>query len=330
MSDRSRLSGASPAPREQPSDLGFGTVVANQSRERLLNPDGTFNVRRKGLPLVETLSMYHELLSMRWSTLVTLIALAYVAINLLFAMAFFLCGPTALTGLDGLADGERFVKCFFFSVHTLATIGYGNVAPRGLAADLVVTLEALVGLLGIALVTGVIFAKFARPRAELIFSRQAVIAPYRDGSAFMFRIANRKKTQLVGLESKIVMTRWKEGQEGRSREFMTLTLERDRVTFFPLTWTIVHPIDETSPLWNMNFDDLRRADPEFLILLTGFDDTFAQTVHARSSYKLHEIVWGARFKSVFNELGDDGKVSVDLSEIHDIEPAPLPSPPMNA
>lgn len=312
-----------PPPKEQPTDLGFGSVVARESRARLLNRDGSFNVRRYGLGLLESLSLYHDLLTMSWPRFLSLVVAGYLAANTLFATAYYFCGDGALSGINSMTKGARFLGSFFFSVHTLATIGYGNIAPRTLAANVLVTIESLIGLLGVALVAGIMFAKFSRPTAQFLFSQNAIIAPYRDIRAFMFRIANRKKSQMVELEAKLLLSRWVAGVNGATREFVPLRLERDRVAFFPLTWTVVHPIDEESTLFGATPEDLTRWDAEFLILLSGIDETFAQTVHARSSYKANEVVWGAKFRSVFNRVGEDGVVSVNLRELHDIERAPL-------
>ena len=211
------------------------------------------------------------------------------------------------------------VYAFFFSVHTLATIGYGNITPNNLAANVLVTIEALVGLLGVAIIAGIMFARFARPTARIAFSRTAIIGPYRDIRALMFRIINMKTNQLVELEAKVLLARRKKGAALGDREFISLKLERERVVFFPLAWTIVHPIDQASPLWGMTASDLRACESEFLILLNAFDETFSQTVHTRSSYRGDEVVWGAKFRSMFNAPAEDGMVSVDIRTLHDYD-----------
>jgi len=178
--------------------------------------------------------------------------------------------------------------------------------------------------LWVTLVAGIVFARFARPVAKIVFSRCAVIAPYRDGAAFMFRVVNMKTNEIVELAATVLMTRRK--REGAlDREYIPLRLERDRVVFFPATWTVVHPIDEKSPLWGWTEEDLLGCDVEFLVLLNGFDETFSQNVHQRSSYKTDEIVWGARFRSVFNPPRPDGSLSVDIRKLDEIDRVPLPA-----
>jgi len=298
-------------------DLGFGAVVARESRRRLLNRDGSFNVARRGLRLASSLSLYHLLLTTSWTRFIGLLAGSYLALNGGFGVAFLLCGPGALVGGAGAAFG----RAFFFSVETFSTIGYGNVVPVGLAANLVVTLEALVGLLWLALATGLLFARFSRPTARVVFSRTAVIAPYRGIKAFEFRIANVRSSQLIEVSATVMLARFEEAGGRQVRRFYNLALERSSVVFFPLSWTIVHPIDETSPLKDLTRDDLRRSDGEFLVLLSGVEETFAQRVHVRSSYKWDEVVWGARFSDILDHPKGDEPITMDVSRLHAIEPA---------
>ncbi len=300
-------------------DLGFGSVVARESRKRLLNRDGTFNVRREGLTVWQALSPYHYFLTLSWPKFLSYVALSYVVANTIFAFGYLTCGDGALTGFEGASTLGRFVIGFFFSVETIATIGYGNIAPLTLAANLLMTVESLVGLLAFALVAGIVFARFARPTAQIVFSRSAIIAPYGDITGFMFRIVNQRSNEIVNLEAKVLLTRRKKGGTSVDREFIPLKLEREGVVFFPLAWTIVHPIDNTSPLWGYREQDLRTCDSEFLVLLDGFDETFSQTVHTRSSFKADEVVWGARFRNVFNPPRQDGRVSIDIRKVHEIE-----------
>jgi inward rectifier potassium channel len=304
------------------SDLGFGSVVARESRRRLLNRNGSFNVKREGLSFLQSLSAYHYFLTMSWTRFLGYAMAAYLAANALFAVAYVGCGDDALTGFPTQGAGERFVTAFFFSVHTLATIGYGSISPTNLDSNIVVVFESLVGLLGFALAAGIVFARFARPMAQIVFSDRAIVAPYRGMTAFMFRIVNQRSNELVQMEAKVMLTRRKRGVDGE-REFIQLKLERENVIFFPLTWTIVHPIDEKSPLHGLTERDLLGCDSEFLVMLNGFDETFSQTVHTRSSYRGDEVVWGARFKSIFNPPKPDGTLSVDIRKLHDIDRVPL-------
>ena len=300
-------------------DLGFGSIVVRESRRRLLNRDGSFNVRREGLHFWESLSAYHYLLTISWSRFFTVIIAAFLLTNAFFAWVYVLAGPGALTGIHATTPGGRFVESFFFSVHTLATIGYGTIAPSTLAANILVTIETLVGLIGVAVVAGISFGRFSRPVARIRFSRNAVVAPYRGGRAVMFRIVNQRSSEIIDLEARVLLSRRKREGAPNDREFLNLALERDRVAFFPLSWTIVHPIDAESPLRDWTSEELTECDAEFLVLLNGFEETFSQTVHTRSSYKTSEIVWGARFQTMFNPTDENGVISVDVRKLDEIE-----------
>jgi inward rectifier potassium channel len=302
---------------DEPKDLGFGSVIGGANERRLIERNGSFTARREGFPPLSFLNHYHALLTVTWPRFLGSVTLAYVAVNAVFAGLYLLCGPSALAGLPAEALGGRFLRAFFFSVDTFATIGYGNVYPLGVAANAVVTVEAILAIISIALLTGVVFARFARPTAVLMFSDVAVIAPYQGINGFMFRITNARSSQLVELEAKVQFTRL----DGKGRRYTQLKLERTRVVFFPLSWTIVHPIDETSPLWGWTHADLVRSDAEFLILISGTDETFAQTVHARSSYKPDEIVVGKKFSNIYNDVDRDGTISIDVSRLSDVEDA---------
>ena len=304
---------------EEIRDLGFGSVVARESRQRLLNRDGSFNVARKGLRFTTSLSLYHTLLTTTWTRFGALVVVSYLLINAGFALVFVLCGPGALqTSLGG--GGAGFARAFFFSVETFSTIGFGNVVPVTVAANLVVTVEALVGLLWLALATGLLFARFSRPTAKIMFSRTAVIAPYRGIRAFEFRIANMRSSQLIEVEATVMFTRFEERNGRPVRQFYVLPLERTSVTFFPLSWTIVHPIDDASPLNGLTRDDMRSTDAEFLVLLSGVEETFAQRVHARSSYRWDEVVWGAKFSDILHHPHGAEALTLDVSRLDSIEP----------
>jgi inward rectifier potassium channel len=217
-----------------------------------------------------------------------------------------------------------YFRAYFFSVETFGTVGYGNIAPVGMAANVTLTVESFIGLLSAALTTGLVFARFSRPNAAIVYSRHALIAPYRGIKAFMFRCANERSDQLIEVSVQIMYSRIDVRPNGeRVREFTALPLEFDKVTFFALSWTVVHPIDDSSPLFNLTAEDLAAGEAEFLVLLSGNDDTFAQVVHSRTSYKANEIIWNARFRSMFIESRERGTTGMDLSRIHEYEPVAI-------
>jgi inward rectifier potassium channel len=300
-----------------PKDLGFGTIVASRSRQRLLNRDGTFNVRRRGLPWRASLGLFNSLLTISWPHFLALVSFFYLLVNALFALGYLVCGPGGLAEAEGGELISRFGDAFFFSVQTLSTVGYGQVVPRGLSANLLMTAEAIVGLIITALATGLVFARFSRPVARILFSDRAVV-PYAGGRALKFRIVNLRKSQIIELEAKVMFTRFETIGGQRRRRFYELPLERQRVTIFPLHWTITHPIDEESPLFGVKPEDCRASEAEVLVLLTGIDETFSQTVHARSSYKANEILWDADFTDIFHRATEVGPLSIDIHRLDEI------------
>lgn len=320
MQEQNTLPNATAAKQSEYQDLGFGSVVARESRQRLLNQDGSFNTHRKGLSDVALRNIYHWLLTMPWWEFLGFVIFLYLGINLIFAALFLLCGEAALA--DGAAVPTRnlFARAFFFSVQTFGTIGYGIISPIGTAANLLVTVESIVSILLQALVTGMFFARFSRPSAQVKFSETAVIAPYQDGKALMFRLVNMRASQLIEVAAQVSLVRFVIEEDGKvARRFEPLSLERQKVSFFPLAWTVVHSIDKESPFYNLMAEDLKKSDAEILILLTAIDEDFAQTVHTRTSYKPDEIIWDAKFVNMYNKTGTDDPVSIDVKKLSKIE-----------
>jgi inward rectifier potassium channel len=193
------------------------------------------------------------------------------------------------------------------------------LSPRGLAANILVAIEALIGLLGVALATGLSFARFARPQAKIRFAVNAVVAPYRDGWGFMFRLANERSSQLIEVQATVVLSQNVEDESGKKeRRFIPLSLERNKVMFFPLHWTVVHPITAESPMAGIDAATFLAREPEIFILMTAFDEASSQSVHSRTSYKPEEIIFGARYKDIF--VSKKGKPTIDLSVLSEVTP----------
>lgn len=307
-----------PMTREEDRDLGFGAKVSSESRLRFLNRDGTFNVERRGLRQFSTRNLYHFLLTMNWWVFLALVLLLYFTSNIVFGLLYSLLGADYL--IDSTGDTQNiFLRGFFFSVQTFATIGYGTIHPIGFLANFVVTIESYYSLLANALITGLVFARFSRPTAKIIFSRSAVVAPYKNITGFMFRLVNSRKSQLIEMNAQVLFTRFVEKNGETTRRFDLLKLERERVSFLPLAWTIVHPIDEASPLYGLTKEDFEKTDAEFLIVLSAMDETFAQTVHARSSYKTSEISFGYKFANLYNEIEAGEPISIDIRKLSQLE-----------
>ena len=281
---------------------------------RAINKDGSFNVHRRGTTWRDV-NGYLYLINMPWPGFFACILLGYFVVNTLFALVYYALGPDQLQGgTDATTSMAHFLNSFFFSAHTLTTVGYGSISPKGTAANVVAAFEAMTGLMGFALATGLLYGRVSRPSARIGYSETMVIAPYVEGTSLQFRVVNKRANTLMELEAK-VMLMTVEGEPGkRKRDYRVLKLERHNVYFFPLTWTIVHPIDEHSPLHGKTAADLHRLQAEILILIKGFDDTFSQTVHSRYSYRYDEIVWGARFAPAF-DVDAAGDIVLEVDKV---------------
>jgi inward rectifier potassium channel len=269
--------------------------------------------RIRGAPIGAFEDLYHFLVTSSWPALIGLIAAAFTIANLLFATAYYFDH-----GIENARTGS-FADMFFFSVQTMATIGYGKMEPVTLFSNILVSIEALTGLLALALITGLVFAKFSRPTARVRFTRFVVISP-RDGvNSLMIRAANLRANRIVEADMHVVLLRQDVAVEGDTiRRIYDLQLTRSRSAMFALSWTAVHQIVEGSPLFGQTRESLANCAPEIIVSIIGLDETFSQTVHARHTFELDEIVWGARFADVL-VLHPDGSRSIDYTRFDDIE-----------
>lgn len=299
-------------------DLGFGT----KGSDRSMNKDGSFNTERIGEPRFRPYEIFHQLITMSWTKFILLILVAYSAANLVFAGIYYFIGTNHLSGVDGHMDSmHKFFEAFFFSSQTLTTLGYGRIAPMGMEASGIAAIESMIGLLGFALATGLLYGRFSRPQAKLLYSEHAVVAPYKDITGVMFRVANMRRNQLIEVEVDITMAFFEKGASIRS--FRRLELERNKINLFPTSWTIVHPIDENSPFYGLTAQDILDMKVELIALLKAFDDTFSQTIYSRTSYRSGEIKMGRKFVPMFSTL-ENGKTLLDLRMINAMETVELP------
>jgi len=313
------------APDDPSSDLGFGRVLSSQRELRLINRDGSFNVERRGRGLRSFLA-YSNLVSTTWSRFFLFVAVAYLALNGFFALLYDACGPGGLVSTLNIGISSPFLKAFFFSIHTSATIGYGTIVPVGVPTNILVALESVVSLLGLAVVTGLVFARFSRPVADILFSKNAVMSWIGNLRAFEFRIINSRNNQIIDLQCRLLISRFETNASGAAvRRYYPLNLERESVVFFPLSWTVVHIVDKQSPLYGVTQDELCASGAEFLILLTGMDETFSQVVNARSSYRADEIIWDAKFADIFVYDPAGRMAGIDMKRFHDT--ARISTPP---
>jgi inward rectifier potassium channel len=284
---------------------------------RMMNPDGSFNVHRHGAVLRD-FHPYLHLISMGWFKFLLVLLLGYTAANSLFATVYFFLGRGHLQGADAPTEFARFLNDFFFSAHTLSTVGYGNIWPSGPAANVVAALEALVGVLGFAVATGLLFGRVSRPSARIAFSEGILVSPYQSGTALEFRVVNRRANDLMDIEARVMLMTVETRGGQPHRAYKQLALERSQVMFLPLTWTVVHPIGEESPLAGFTAEDLRRLQAEVLVVIKAYDDTFSQTVVARHSYRFDEILWLRSFAPAFS-VDEDGDLQLDLHKVGELK-----------
>jgi inward rectifier potassium channel len=295
-------------------DPGLGEKFGKHTK-RIINQNGSFNVKRNNRRL-NPKDIYHFLVNLSWTRFLLVILAGYLLVNLLFGSVYFFIGVENLRNSLNSTPMNNFLSAYFFSIQTFTTVGYGGIVPDGFSANLVASFEALVGLLSFALATGLLYGRFSRPSARILFSRNAVIAPYKDIKALMFRVANLRNNDLIEVEANLLTVF--ADPVNHNRKYYGMKLERKSVYFFPLSWTIVHPIDEDSPFYNKSAKELKELQTEVLVQFKAFDDTFSQTVHTRFSYIVDEIIWNAKFKPAF-EPDEKGEIIFDLDRIHDFE-----------
>ena len=291
------------------NDTGFGTNASSYGG-RFINRDGTFNIRKDGLPFINRYSIFHHMLTLpRWK-FAFIIVLFYFIINLLFAGIYLLIGIDQFQGVIGATSWAKFKEAYFFSTETFTTVGYGRVNPVGDGANFVASIEAMMGFLSFALATGLMYGRFARPRAYLVFSDLALISPYKDGQALMFRFASYKdKHTLTDVEIRVNAGLQIQVDGNAEYRYYELQLERSKVENLSMNWTVVHPLDERSPLRGFNWDDMKASDVELYVLIRGFDDVYSNQVLQRTSYTYHEIRFNGKFVPMYRE-SDDGKTTI--------------------
>lgn len=310
---------------ENINNTGFG---ANSTIEggRLTNKDGSVNLRKTGLPFWERISLYHTLLRMHRAKFVLSIFLFYGVLNTFFASLYLLNGVAHLKGSEagGNESLSDFMQAFFFSSQTLTTVGYGHISPAGLGANIIASTESFIGILSFALVTGLLYGRFTRPKAYISFSDNTLIAPHKGFRAIMCRIATYKNNHLTDVEAQLNVALHIKDNGALVTRFYPLKLEISKVNSLALSWTLVHLIDESSPLYQMSFEEMEEAKIELLLFIKGFDDHFSNIVQQRTSYTSKEIINGGKFLPMFRRSEDGTATILELDKINLFESAILP------
>ena len=301
---------------QQLKDPGLGSKYEGKTK-RLINQDGSFNIRKVGI-VSNIRDTYHSLIHMTWAKFLALALTAIFVINIAFALIYVAIG---VEHLKGDVEGDTFdniLQAFYFSFQTFTTVGYGHIVPIGAFINMMAFLESTTGLMIFAIITGLLYGRFSKATMRVLFSNKALIAPYKNGWALMFRITNLRKSMLSELSASLALSIVEKQNGEMIRRYYQLPLEIKFIEFFPASWTIVHPIDESSELKKLNLLELEKNDAEFIVQLKGFDQTFSQTVHSHYSYINDEVVIGAKFKPAYS-YDNDGTMVLPIDQFHEYE-----------
>ncbi len=297
-------------------DPGIGTQF-NARTQRIINKDGSYNIiKHSGSKGIRDIFKY--MLEISWLKFFGLLFLGYIAMNIVFTAAYYFCGTDHISGIDPNGP-PAIVQTFFFSIQTFTTVGYGALAPSGVLAQSLATVEAFVGFLSFSLATGLAYGRFSRPNSKIIFSDHVLYSKYKDGYSIKVKLANERDNVLLEMTSKMILTMDKVMPNGEiTKSYYNLPLEIDRIELLPYTWTLVHKIDEESPFWGKDKREICGLNPEFLILIKGFDETFSQHVHSKRSFVMTDMLWHKQFLKIFSP-NKDGIIEFDINDINKID-----------
>lgn len=298
-------------------NTGFGTNASSYGG-RFVNKNGKANVEKRGMHALQRISWYHTMIDTPGWKFILIILSFYVASNFIFASIYYGIGIEHLNGISNSgSEWVKFGQAYFFSAQTFTTVGYGHISPSGFFASALSAAEALIGLLSFAIATGLFFGRFSKPTAFLKFSHNAVIAPYGEITGLMIRTTPFKNTNFTDAEAKMTLGMSVEENGKRVNKFYALELELDKINALTLSWTLVHPITEDSPLYKFTEADFKNTNGEILVFLKTFDDMFSNTVAARTSYTFGEVIYGAKFEPMYTRSTDNSRTILDLDKLNE-------------
>ncbi len=296
------------------TNSGFGSNIDNEG-ERLISKNGQFNIRKEGLKFSQRFDLFHLLINMSATSFFLSLFGGFIVLNLVFTLLYLALG---LDGLQGMNGNSNFLEAFFFSTQTMTTVGYGALHPTSNSLSIIASFEAFIGLLGFAVATGLLYGRFSKPKTKMLFSKNALISRYKDGSGLMARVANPKKTQLLNGEAKMIFSQIEHDNGTPKRKFYTLDLEMSQISLFATSWTVVHPITTESPLYQIDHKTITERNIELILLINAYDETYNQQIHVRTSYKPAEIIENAKFLPILGH-NKDKKSFIALDKISDYE-----------
>jgi inward rectifier potassium channel len=297
-------------------DPGIGTQF-NQNTQRIINADGSYNIIKKGSKRGFR-DFFKYMLDISWGHFFAILFMGYIGMNILFTALFLLAGPNAIEGINP-NGAHPILQTFYLSVQTFTTVGYGSLSPTGVFAQSIATVEAFVGFLSFSLATGLAYGRFSRPNSKIIFSKYVLYSKYQDGYSIKVKLANERDNVLLEVTAKMILTLDKVMPNGEiNRSYYNLPLEIDKVELLPFTWTLVHKIDEESPFYGKQQYELRQLNPEFLVIIKGFDETFSQHVHSKQSFVCEDMRWNKQFLKIFAP-NSEGVIEFDINDINAIE-----------
>lgn len=303
-------------------NTGFSAIPEN-SGSRLINKDGQINIRRTGLSFSQRFSIFHWLINMSWLQFFTFIFLGYILVNIFFGIIYVACGIEGLSGTHPPNVLGQFLDAFYFSSQTLTTLGYGAVSPIGTSHNIIATLESFLGLLSFATTSGLLYGRFSKPKAKMLFTKNALISPYKeDQKGLMVRLVNRNDDQLINVNASLILSWLDDNENAKTRRFKKLNLEIPHIDMLASSWTVVHPIGDDSPFIGWNKEIIEELKVEMILQVDAYDQTYAQQIHTRTSYRYDEFIWGAKFRSVLGS-NEDGQSILRLDEFDDYDLTPL-------
>lgn len=301
---------------QKTKDPGLGSIF-QQPIHRMMNPDGSYNIIRKG-GLNGIQDFYKFLLEVKWQWFLLFITSFYIVMNLIFSSLYLMIGIDQLKGAS--SNQSDFFNAFFFSAQTFTTVGYGAISPHGTAADILAMIEAFVGLLSFAIATGLLYGRFSKPVSKIAFSKNILITPFENGNALMFKIVNLRNNVLLNTKVNTLLVLDKGfGFEEFNKDYFSLNLEADKVNFFPLTWTLVHKIDDSSPLFGLSLAELQKRNAEVIVMVETFDETFGQSIIKKHSYAQEQWLEGMKFDRNFR-MNENNQLVLHIDELNNISP----------